>query len=132
MKIKKDNHVKGSRSYLEEQFERGILRYGLPQPVREFVFHRWRFDFAWPKLKIAVEVDGGTWVGGEHVRGRGYQRDCRKNNAAQIEGWAVLRADREMVFEEDFFLTVKAMISRRVREWQRRQRDGLSLTKTTG
>lgn len=102
-------------SYLEEQFERVIHRHQLPQPVREYRFKKWRFDFAWPVLKIAIEIDGGTFAGGNHVRGMGYQRDCMKNNAAQVEGWAVLRADREMVGSEDFAVIVKKMLLERIK-----------------
>ena len=67
---------------------------GLPAPEREYPFHRkrkWRFDFAWPELLIAVEVEGGIWVGGRHVRGEGYEADCEKYNEAQLAGWMVLR-----------------------------------------
>ncbi|MBE0696648.1 MAG: hypothetical protein IH586_06965 [Anaerolineaceae bacterium] len=67
---------------------------GLPVPEREFLFHskrKWRFDFAWPDLLIAVEVEGGIWSGGRHVRGEGYEADCEKYNTAQMEGWMVLR-----------------------------------------
>jgi hypothetical protein len=67
---------------------------GLPAPEREFLFHskrKWRFDFAWPDLLIAVEVEGGIWTGGRHVRGSGYEGDCEKYNTAQMEGWMVLR-----------------------------------------
>ena len=67
---------------------------GLPEPQREFLFHRkrkWRFDLAWPKLLIAVEVEGGVWTGGRHVRGQGYEGDCEKYNEAQLAGWMVLR-----------------------------------------
>ena len=34
--------------------------------VKEFKFHpkrKWRFDYAFPFLMIAVEVDGGVWTG---------------------------------------------------------------------
>lgn len=108
-------------SYLEEQFERVIHRYRLPQPVREYKFQQWRFDFAWPVLKIAVEIDGGTFAGGDHVRGKGYQRDCMKNNAAQIAGWSVLRADREMTGSNEFAVVVKTMILERIK-WMRTER----------
>ncbi len=67
---------------------------GLPTPQREFLFHhkrKWRFDIAWPDLLIAVEIEGGIWVGGRHVRGEGYEADCEKYNAAQLDGWMVLR-----------------------------------------
>jgi very-short-patch-repair endonuclease len=60
---------------------------------REFRFHpvrRWRFDFAFVPYKVAVEIQGGTWSGGAHVRGSGYQNDCAKLNEAQCLGWIVL------------------------------------------
>jgi very-short-patch-repair endonuclease len=63
-------------------------------PTPEFRFHpkrRWRFDFAWPAEKIAVECEGGTWSGGRHTRGKGYEGDCEKYNEAVILGWRVLR-----------------------------------------
>jgi hypothetical protein len=73
---------------------------GLPDAKKEFVFHkrrRWRFDLAWPELLIAVEVEGGVWVGGRHVRGEGYEMDCEKYNEAQLMGWMVLRFTPGMV-----------------------------------
>lgn len=51
----------------------------------------WRFDFAWPELGVAVEVEGGVWSGGRHVRGAGYAADCKKYREAQLHGWIVLR-----------------------------------------
>ena len=113
-------------SHLEEAFERSILRYELPQPVREYKFHNWRYDFAWPRLKVFVEIDGGTFNGGDHARGKGYQRDCKKNNQAQVEGWAVLRADREMVGTYDFAQIVKKMLLVRVELCQKMRIDRLS------
>jgi len=114
------------RSYLEKQFERLLLRHQLPQPIREYKFHpvrKWRFDFAWPKIKLAVEIDGGTFAGqkmlGNHAIGKRYQEDCIKINAAQLDGWAVLRADREMVNTDEFGVVVKTMILRRIALWKR-------------
>lgn len=66
---------------------------GLPEPRAEFEFHpvrRWRFDYAWPAQKIAVEIDGGVWNTGRHTRGTGFIEDQRKRNAAAILGWRVL------------------------------------------
>lgn len=51
----------------------------------------WEFDLAWPERKLAVEVDGGIWTQGAHVRGAGYTSGCEKANAAQLYGWRVLR-----------------------------------------
>ena len=72
----------------------------LPAPTVEFKFHpvrRWRFDLAWPDRKLYVEVDGGTWVGGRHNRGKGYEADCEKLNTAAIAGWRGLRVTTAMV-----------------------------------
>lgn len=46
---------------------------------------------AWIDLKVAVEVDGGTWSGGRHTTGSGFQADCEKVNEAVLMGWRVLR-----------------------------------------
>jgi len=73
------------------------------QPRREYKFHatrKWRFDFCWPSIMLAVEVEGGTW-GKEkksaHTTGAGYKRDCEKYNAAALDGWMVLRFTTDMV-----------------------------------
>lgn len=66
----------------------------LPDPEREYMFHghrRWRFDFAWPAYKVAVEMEGGIFTGGRHVRGQQYAGDCHKYNCAVLLGWKLLR-----------------------------------------
>lgn len=88
-------------SALEDQFATHVRAYGLDKGmVREYRFHperRWRYDFAWPDKMIAVEVEGGTWGGGRHTRGAGYEKDCEKYNEAAILGWRVLRATGKQV-----------------------------------
>lgn len=67
---------------------------GAPAPEREYRFHpvrKWRFDLAWPALMIAVEVEGSVYAGGRHTRGKGYEGDLRKYNAAAALGWVVYR-----------------------------------------
>jgi len=71
-----------------------------PEWEEEYRFHetrRWRFDFAWPEIKLAAEVEGGTWAGGRHVRGKGFESDCEKYNEAALLGWTVLRFTASMV-----------------------------------
>jgi hypothetical protein len=67
----------------------------LPVPTAEFQFdpqRRWRFDYAWPgRLNVALEIEGGVWTRGRHVRGVGYLRDMEKYNRAVELGWRVLR-----------------------------------------
>lgn len=73
---------------------------GLPQGVAEYRFddrRRWRFDIAWPDRRIALEVEGGTWTAGRHTRGRGYEADLEKYNAAALAGWCVIRVTTGMV-----------------------------------
>jgi very-short-patch-repair endonuclease len=73
---------------------------GLPAPIREHRFappRRWRFDYAWPAHRLALEVEGGTWAGGRHVRGRGYEADCEKYSEAALRGWRVLRVTTNML-----------------------------------
>jgi very-short-patch-repair endonuclease len=61
----------------------------------EYRFHparRWRFDIAFPALKLAVEIDGrgtGGHMGGHHsvVSAR---RDAEKRNEAVRLGWRIL------------------------------------------
>jgi very-short-patch-repair endonuclease len=68
--------------------------FGIPDPVEEFRFdpnRRWRFDFAWPHYRIAVEVEGGIWMGGRHNRPVGYAKDLEKYNKAAKDGWRVFR-----------------------------------------
>lgn len=67
---------------------------------REYQFHPtrlWRFDYAWPLEKFAVEIEGGVWSGGRHTRGKGFIEDCIKYNEAVLLGWRVIRVTTEMV-----------------------------------
>ncbi len=69
-------------------------------PVREYQFHairKWRFDFAWPDIWLAVEIEGGVWTGGRHTRGKGFIDDCKKYNEASLMGWTVLRFPVEQI-----------------------------------
>lgn len=73
---------------------------GLPEPVLEERFHpvrKWRFDFAWPEQRLAVEVEGGVWISGRHTRGSGFTKDCEKYNTAALDGWTVLRVTSDQI-----------------------------------
>jgi very-short-patch-repair endonuclease len=68
---------------------------------REYRFHprrRWRFDFAWPRQRLAVECDGGQWAprGGRHNS----DRDREKLNEAARLGWRVLRFSSSMLSQD--------------------------------
>jgi hypothetical protein len=87
-------------SKLEEHFSLQLQARHITGWEREYSFHdkrRWRFDFAWPDLMLAVEIEGGTWSGGRHTRGAGFRKDAEKYNTATIGGWRVLKGDASMV-----------------------------------
>lgn len=71
--------------------------------VYEYRFHptrKWRFDFADKSRRIAIEVEGGTWAGGRHTRGAGFEGDCEKYNEATRLGWKVYRFTSAMVYDD--------------------------------
>lgn len=64
------------------------------QPIKEYKFHdkrKWRFDYAWPAQRVALEVEGGAFTGGRHTRGKGFVNDMEKYNTATSEGWRIIR-----------------------------------------
>lgn len=66
----------------------------IPEYVEEFRFHpsrKFRFDWAIPSLKIAIEYEGLITKKSRHTTITGYSNDCHKYNIAQILGWKVLR-----------------------------------------
>ena len=89
-----------TKSELEETLLLLIKAEGLPIPEREIRFHavrKWRFDFAYPSLKIGIECEGGTWAKSRHTSGAGYRKDCEKYDWAALMGWVVLRFTKGMI-----------------------------------
>lgn len=87
-------------SHLEDRF--ALLWRALKGPplAREVRFHetrRWRFDFACPEARVAIELEGGVWSGGRHTRGSGFSEDCIKYHAAAVGGWTVFRLTGRML-----------------------------------
>lgn len=85
-----------------EAFAMLCKAHGLPEPTPEWRFHptrKWRFDWVFLNCRflhgvaghVALEVDGGAWVGGRHTRGAGFIKDQEKLNEAALRGWLVLR-----------------------------------------
>lgn len=52
---------------------------------------RWAFDYAVPALKVAIEIDGGTFQNTRtgHSSGVGLRAWREKHNAAMSAGWRV-------------------------------------------
>lgn len=84
--------------------------------VKEFQFHptrRWRFDYAFPEKKVAVEVDGGVWSGGRHINPAGYINDMEKLNNAAAMGWLVLRITTDDRFASKTYELIKDTLGQR-------------------
>lgn len=92
-------------------FEFHLKALGVPMPEAEVMFakpRKWRFDFAWPNLKLAAEIEGGTWgkAKSRHTTGSGFEADCVKYNEAAILGWRVLTFTTKQVENGDAVRTV--------------------------
>lgn len=72
---------------LEPRFARLCKAAGLPAPVFQHPVGRFRIDFAYPELLIAIEVDGY----GPHASRAAFQRDRSRQNDLVALGWTVLR-----------------------------------------
>ena len=89
------------------------------QIEKEYKFHparRWRFDYAFPFLMIAVEVDGGVWTGGRHINPAGYINDMEKLNTAASMGWLVLRITTDDRFASKTYDLIKKTVEYRIME----------------
>lgn len=81
-----------------------MAAWGMPRPIVEHRFdsvRRWRFDYAWPEKRVALEVEGGVWTGGRHTRGKGFLADVEKYNAAALAGWRVFRTTPRELLSSD-------------------------------
>jgi len=64
---------------------------------KEFKFlpdRKFRFDYAIPHMRIAIEYEGLNFnprTKSRHITLTGYSADCEKYNLAVINGWRVLR-----------------------------------------
>ncbi|MGH9076758.1 MAG: type IV toxin-antitoxin system AbiEi family antitoxin domain-containing protein [Acidimicrobiales bacterium] len=79
-----------TESDAETRFVQLVRRCGLEDPVRQHVLlidgKRIRVDFAWVRIRLAVEVDGAATHAGPEALGR----DLRRQNKL-VRGWLVQR-----------------------------------------
>jgi hypothetical protein len=78
-------------SPLEVQFARAVRRSGLPPPTPQYeITSRGqvvaRVDFAYPDVRLAIELDGYEW---HHGRAR-WQRDLGRRSRLAARGWRVM------------------------------------------
>lgn len=90
--------MKAGQKYKDEIHAILCSVFGAGNVIEEYRFHatrKWRFDFAVPSIKLAVEYNGHGHAGGGHI-GRhasikGMSGDAEKLNQAQSDGWRVVQ-----------------------------------------
>jgi hypothetical protein len=91
---------RAERESLKQEFLTRWRQLNGPDLQEEFEFsptRGWRFDFAHLPSLTAIEIEGGTWSGGRHTRGKGYSEDCQKYNAAVHLNWRLFRFTSDML-----------------------------------
>jgi hypothetical protein len=87
----------------EQRFELLWKAWDGPWLECEYMFlpdRRFRFDFAFPKKRVAIELEGAVWTGGRHTRGSGFVKDCEKYGLAAANGWLVFRLAPNMINDD--------------------------------
>ena len=100
--------------------------------LREYRFdsgRRWRFDYAVPALRVAIELDGGTFQSTRtgHTSGVALRGWREKNNAAMSAGWRVwhyapdeiVKAGRKTIPDEPILLELPWLKKTRNQEQKR-------------
>jgi len=93
-----------SSNPLVAEFESLWAWLGGPDLRKEFRFdeqRRWRFDYVHLQSNVAIELEGGIWSNGRHVRGQGFINDCEKYNRAIVLGYVVFRLPADLINEEN-------------------------------
>jgi very-short-patch-repair endonuclease len=79
-----------TESDAETLFVQLVRQGGLPDPIRQYRLRLRgrlvRLDFAWPVLRLAVEIDGAATHGRDEL-----PADLRRQNRILLDGWFILR-----------------------------------------
>jgi len=95
---------------LEDRVADQLTAAGLGPFERQYKFHptrKWQADFAWPRLMVILECDGGAFIGGRHVTGAGATKDNEKINAATELGWNVYRVTTPQCTRDEKGVSIK-------------------------
>jgi hypothetical protein len=95
----------GARFIGDSRLEMWVLRlirqWGFPDPEVQYPLpwrsaRKGRVDFAYPLIRLIIEVDGRAW----HTTLEAFESDRLRDNHAQLAGWRVLRITYRMLLEE--------------------------------
>ena len=73
--------------------------------ISNYPFGIYEFDFAFPQLKIYIEIDGST-----HLQQRVIEIDKRKDEKAKSEGWKGLRITTKKLNDSVSFSSVVSQV----------------------
>lgn len=105
-------------SALEDDFAKQMEEAGITGFERDVTFipgRRFRADFWFPKLKLAIEVDGGLWkTYSGHGYGAGAHQDRERDILAYLKGGILtFRVGTNHVNDGDALEWVKEILKRR-------------------
>lgn len=88
-------------SRLEMWALRLMREWGFPEPELQYPLpwrspRKGRVDFAYPRIRLIIEIDGRTW----HSTLEAFEGDRLRDNHAQLAGWRVLRITYRMLIEQ--------------------------------
>ncbi len=108
----------------EDELAFQIEAHRMPEPVRQYRFaepRRYSADFAWPGLRVLIEVQGGIWMpgGGAHSRPMNIERDVEKQQLAAVYGWTLVPVTTKQVKNGEAIAVLERVLA--VRGWKRPQ-----------
>ena len=127
------------KSPLAAKFELMWEAIGSPAYVTELQVvedRRFRFDYAWPDERVALELQGGIYLAGKggHVAPKRFQNDCDKLNHAARAGWRTCKLATGMVTPENVQLVKDLVLAMRAapEKWRWEQERLFALASITG
>jgi len=82
------------RESFARQFENVWQRCGGPELIKESKVcqeRKWHNDYLHEATRTVIELDGGIYTNGRHVRPKGFIEDCVKLNTATMLGYRLIR-----------------------------------------
>ena len=83
------------QSYPEALFEAALKQNNITGGISEYPIGIYNYDFAFPELKIDVEIDGAL-----HLTEKIIARDAERDKWSQKQGWTVIRFTAKQVLKD--------------------------------
>ncbi len=110
------------REILKNDFAKLISKNTAEPFELEFAFaapeRKWRADIAFPRVRVAIEIDGGTWTLGRHNRPGSVLKDMEKGNGYAARGWVVFHTPWEWIEDGEKVIELKEAVCKAI---ERRQ-----------